>query len=116
MEFRFEFLNREKGRSFLYRTAKTGTLLYSPSSETTSLLYVESGGTRLIDSTKTFNSQTLAKLTSSQIFGANNLLGFTYDQEVRATTDCKYLSIEFSELLPEEINKTKITGYSQCHF
>ena len=81
-----------------------GTLLYSPSSETSSLVYVNSGGTRLIDPSKSFNSLTLAKSNSPQIFGANNLLGFSYDQ-VRATTVCKYLSIEFSELLPEEIKQ-----------
>ena len=105
MEFTFEFLNKEKGRSFSYRTAQVGTLLYSPSSETSSLVYVNSGGTRLIDPSKSFNSLTLAKSNSPQIFGANNLLGFSYDQEVRATTVCKYLSIEFSELLPEEIKQ-----------
>ena len=84
--------------------AGAGALVYSSSQASNQILVLLSGSVRLIDSRKTFNSLTLAKIEAPNVLGVHHLLATKCPIEIRALTTCKILLLNIDNLSKAQQN------------
>ncbi len=87
--------------------AESGGLIYSSSESSNQLILIETGEVRLIDSGKTFGTQTLTKLEAPALFGLSQLIKAPLNEEIRAASSCRYRTFNIVDL--SEIQLSQLT-------
>ena len=80
-----------------------GALIYSTTTSSSQIVFVESGEFRLIDNNKAFSSYTLSKENIPSLFGLSQLINASFNEEIRAISKCKYKIVNLEDLGQKQI-------------